>query len=62
MIRYNDEHTMAYVRIFPQVDEVFVIDTPHIINDIYEICLVKENKDAEWKIYSLGGHLDSYLK
>lgn len=55
MIRYNEEHTMAYVRIFPQVDEVFIIDTPHIINNIYEICLVKENKKTEWKIYSLSG-------
>lgn len=60
-IRYNEEHTMAYVRIFPQVEDIFIIETPHIYNDLHEICLVKENPKSEWKIYSIGGHLDSYI-
>lgn len=60
-VRYNNNHTMAYVRIFPQVDDIFIIDTPHIINEIYEICLVKETLDDDWKIYSFGGHLESYM-
>jgi hypothetical protein len=58
-VRYNDTHTMAYIRIMPQVDDIFLIDTPHIINDVCEISLVKY-KD-EWKIYSMGSHLDSYI-
>lgn len=33
----------------------------YIINDIYEISLVKDHGMVEWKIYSLGGHLDSYI-
>lgn len=61
-VRYNENHTMAYVRIFPQVDDMFIISTPHVIKDIYEISLVKEGKKKEWKIYSLGGHLESYIK
>lgn len=57
-IRYNENHSKAYVRIFQQVEEVFVIDSPHILNNLYEICLVKENEKSEWKIFSLGGHVD----
>ena len=60
-VRYNEQHTMAYVRIHPNVEEAFVINSPHIINDIYEISLVKDHGMVEWKIYSLGGHLDSYI-
>lgn len=60
-VRYNENHTMAYVRIFPKVDECFIIDTPHIINNIYEISLAKDNEGKEWKIYSFGGHLEKYI-
>lgn len=60
-VRYNEQHTMAYVRIHPQVDNPFVVSTPHIIKDIYEIALVKDCGMSEWKIYSFGGHLDSYI-
>lgn len=60
-VRFNDEHTMAYVRIHPNVTGAFVIQTPHIITDVYEIALVKRNGFEDWRIYSLGGHLDSYI-
>lgn len=59
-VRFNDEHTMAYIRIHPNVTGAFVIQTPHILTDIYEIAFVKRNKHEDWRIYSLGGHLDSY--
>lgn len=59
-VRYNDEHNMAYIRILPNVDGTFIIDTPHIISGLYEICFAKYN--GEWKIYSLGGHLESIFK
>ena len=58
-VRYNDIHTMAYIRIIPQVDNIFLIDTPHIISEVCEISLVKYKE--EWKIYSMGSHLDSYI-
>lgn len=60
-VRYNENHTMAYVRIFPQVDNTFIISTPHVIDELYEICLVRENINNEWKIYVFGGHLESYI-
>ena len=60
-VRYNEQHTMAYVRVHPQVDNPFVVSTPHVIKDIYEIALVKDCGMSEWKIYSFGGHLDSYI-
>ena len=60
-VRYNEQHTMAYVRIYPNVEDAFIINSPHITKDIYEISLVKDGGMAEWKIYSLGGHLDSYI-
>ena len=50
-VRYNEQHTMAYVRIYPQVDNPFVVSTPHVIKDIYEIALVKDCGMSEWKIF-----------
>lgn len=61
-VRYNKTKNMAYVRIFPQVDDFFIIDTPHIITNICEICLVKVNNKLGWKIFSMGAHLDSFIK
>ena len=52
---------MAYVRIHPNVTGAFVIQAPHILADVYEIALVKRNEFENWRIYSLGGHLDSYI-
>lgn len=59
VVRYNDNHTMAYVRIFTHVDDVFIIYDTHVIEELYEISFVKENH--KWKIFSMGGHLDSYI-
>lgn len=61
-VRYNKDKNMAYVRIFPQVDDFFIIDTPHIITNICEICLVKVNNKLGWKIFSMGSHLESFIK
>lgn len=36
-VRYNEQHTMAYVRIHPNVEDVFIINSSHVIKDIYEI-------------------------
>lgn len=55
-VRYNEEHNRAYVRIFQQVDDFFVIDSPHVINDFFDICLVKENEVGDWRIHSLNGN------
>ena len=51
---YNEKHNMASIRIFQRVDDLFIINTPHIIDDIYELNLIKTKK-GEWKIYSMYG-------
>lgn len=60
-VRYNEQHTMAYVRILTKLERAFVITSPQIIKDMYEISLVKERDMHEWRIFSFGGHLDSYI-
>ena len=59
IVRYNEDYTMAYVRILSNVDNIFIIHDAHVISELYEISLVKE--EGKWKIYSMGGHLDSYI-
>lgn len=54
-VRYNEQHTVAYVRIHPRVEDAFVVSTPHILRDIYEIALIKDYGVSEWKIYSFSG-------
>lgn len=58
MVRYSEDKTLAYVRILPNVDETYIVDSPHIIADLYEISLAKD-KNGQWRVYSFGGHLDS---
>lgn len=60
-VRFNEAKDTAYVRIFPKVDEAFLLSTPHILTEIQEFTLGKWF--GKWMIYSFGGHLDSiYVK
>lgn len=59
IVRYNEDCTMAYVRILSNVDNIFLIHDAHVIGELYEISLVKE--EGRWKVYSMGGHLNSYI-
>ena len=56
-VRYNEPKDTAYVRIFPNVDEAFLINTPHVLSEGYEFALGKWF--GKWMIYQFGGHLDS---
>lgn len=56
-IRYNESKDTAYVRIFPNVDEAFIINTPHVFSEGYEFALGKWF--GKWMIYQFGEHLDS---
>lgn len=56
-VRYNDARDTAYVRIFPNVDEAFCMNTPHVFSVGYEFALGKWF--GKWRIYQFGGHLDS---
>ena len=60
-VRYSEDKTLAYMRILPNVEEAFVIDTPHVIVDLYEISLAKDFR-GNWRVFSIGGHLDSKYK
>ena len=55
MVRYNDEKDTAYVRVYPKVDDAFIIETPHVLSEGYEFALGKWF--GKWMIYSFGGHL-----
>ena len=59
-IRYNERKDTAYVRIFPSVDEAFIINSPHVFGEGYEFALGKWF--GRWMIYQFGGHLDSIYK
>lgn len=59
-VRYNEAGDTAYVRIFPKVDDAFVINTPHVFSEGYEFALGKWF--GKWRIYSFGGHLDSIFE
>ena len=56
-VRYNENKDTAYVRIFPKVDEPFLINTPRVFSEGYEFALGKWF--GQWMIYQFGGHLDS---
>lgn len=56
-VRYNKEKDTAYIRIYPRVDDAFILDTPHVFCEGYEFALGKWF--GKWKIYYFGGHLDS---
>lgn len=56
-VRYNDSKDTAYVRILPNVDDAFYMETPHVFSGCYEFALGKWF--GKWMIYSFGDHLDS---
>lgn len=59
-VRYNDTHDMAYVNIFRNVEGAFVIDQPHVIQDICVITLVHENDKYGWRIFQIGERAEKY--
>lgn len=56
-VRYNEEKDTAYIRVYPKVEDPFLIDTPHIFSEGYEFALGKWF--GKWLIYSFGDHIDS---
>lgn len=59
-VRYNEQHNMAYVLLFNNIEEPFIVDQPHISNDVTTITLVKDNEKFGWRIYSIGQPMDHY--
>lgn len=58
-VRFNDRGDTACVRIHPHVPNGFVISSPHVIVDVYELTFIKD-ADGLWKVFSFGGHKDPY--
>lgn len=59
-VRYNESHDIAYVNLFRNVEGAFIIDQPHVIQDICVITLVHENDNYGWRVFQIGGHLEQY--
>lgn len=59
-VRYNEEHNMAYVHLYPNVEEPFLLEQPHVIMDLTVITLVRENDTYGWRIFAIGGKIDNY--
>lgn len=59
-VRYNNEHNMAYVHLYPNVEEPFLLEQPHVISDLTVITLVYENDIYGWRIFAIGGKVDNY--
>ncbi|OJU10675.1 MAG: hypothetical protein BGN88_12060 [Clostridiales bacterium 43-6] len=60
-VRFNEEKSAAYVRIIPEVKSAFIISTPHIIPDVYEVTLIKDENN-QWRVFAFGGHVDPFIK
>lgn len=51
---------MAYVLLFNNIEEPFIVNQPHISNDVTTITLVKDNERYGWRIFNIGQPMDHY--
>ena len=56
-VQYNDRHDIAYLKIF---QNVFVVEQPHQIPDIWILNFVKKNEKYGWRIYGIGDKIADY--
>lgn len=54
-VRYNDNKDEAYIHIFPNVIEGFVIESKYLVSGIYKLILRREETTSEWKVFALAG-------
>lgn len=59
-VRFTQNRDVAYVRVFPHVNEVFIIEVPHISTNVYDITFIKDKRSNEWKIFAFGSPVDPY--
>lgn len=59
-VQYNDKHDIAYLKIFQNVENAFVVEQPHQIPDIWILNFVKENEKYGWRIYGIGEKIINY--
>ena len=61
-VRFNNEKDVAYVRVLPNVEEIFIIFSPHVITDVYDVTLIKDKNANEWKIFAFGSPVDPFIR
>lgn len=59
-VRFNENKDVAYVRVFPNVENPFMVSTPHVLSDVVEITLIKTNFTKRWKVFAFGARVDPY--
>lgn len=59
-VRYNDKHDIAYVHLFPNVEDAFILDQPHVIKELIVVNFVYESDRYGWRIFSIGERLEKY--
>ena len=59
-VSYNEKHDMAYVHLFRNVDKAFIIEQPHLIQDICVITLVHDSDKLGWRIFQIGERAEYY--
>ena len=57
-VRYNNRHDMAYVTLFDNVENGFLIEDHQIVNDLKYVTLVMDNNSREWRVYAIGEKLE----
>lgn len=58
LVTFNKERDVAYVKVFPHVEEGFIVSSEHIITGVSYITFFKYNISADWKIYAFGAPID----
>lgn len=61
-VRYNDKHDMAYVHLLRNVEGAFIIEQPHLIQDVCVITLVHDSDKLGWRIFKIGERAEYYKK
>ncbi len=62
IIRYNEQRDTAYIHIYPHVKEVFSVDSPQLVSDVYIVTLFKDQRLGEWRVFAFGGRVDPIIR
>ena len=61
-VRYNDERDAAYVVVFPNVEESFMFDAPHVTSGVKVMTFIKDPFTSQWKIFAFGDPVDPFKR
>ena len=60
-VRMNDRKDTAYIRIFPEVVDTFIIDTPQLVGEVKNIAFYKNPTNGSWEIFAFGTPIDPII-